>query len=151
VALRRLKDALSGSKVFHLRSKLEDQWWTYNRIIFRGTSDFHTRFRLCSLEHQLVLTDQLEVHFLELPKYRGQAAMLPEARPVEKWAYFLRHADELDISQINRLFRDPVFVEAGGILEMISNTPDERLRYELRMKAWRDQLEEVVKTLQNRL
>jgi hypothetical protein len=34
---------------------------------------------------------------------------------------------------------------------MISNTPDERLRYELRMKAWRDQLEESVKTLQNRL
>jgi hypothetical protein len=75
---------------------------------------------------------------IELPKYRGGAAMLPRARPVEKWAYFLGHVDQLEIPEIERLFQDPVFVEAGGILEMISKTEEERLRYELRMKALRD-------------
>jgi flagellar biosynthesis/type III secretory pathway protein FliH len=57
---------------------------------------------------------------------------------VEKWAYFLGHVDQLEIPEIERLFQDPVFVEAGGILEMISKTEEERLRYELRMKALRD-------------
>lgn len=109
-----------------------------DRVYFREVASFHTRFRLCSLEHQLVFTDQLEVHLLELPKYRGTATDLPQARPVEKWAYFLRHADEMDVPEIERLFQDPVFVEAGGILEMISKTPEERLRYEMRMKALRD-------------
>jgi predicted transposase/invertase (TIGR01784 family) len=90
------------------------------------------------MEHQLVFTDQLEVHLIELPKYRGEAAVLSQARPVEKWAYFLGHAAQLEVPDIERLFRDPVFVEAGGILEMISKTEEERVRYELRMKALRD-------------
>jgi predicted transposase/invertase (TIGR01784 family) len=107
-------------------------------ILFRESPTFHTRFQLCSLEHQLVFSDQLEVHLIELPKYRGGAAVLPRARPVEKWAYFLGHVDQLEIPEIERLFQDPVFVEAGGILEMISKTEEERLRYELRMKALRD-------------
>ena len=107
-------------------------------ILFRETKSFHTRFQLCSLEHQLVFTDQLEVHLIELPKYRGEAAVLSQARPVEKWAYFLGHAAQMEVPDIERLFRDPVFVEAGGILEMISKTEEERVRYELRMKALRD-------------
>jgi predicted transposase/invertase (TIGR01784 family) len=110
-----------------------------DRVYFREVPSFHTQFRLCSLEHQLVFTDQLEVPLLELPKYRGTATDLPQARPVEKWAYFLRHADEMDVPEIGRLFQDPVFIEAGGILEMISKTPEERLQYEMRMKALRDQ------------
>jgi predicted transposase/invertase (TIGR01784 family) len=66
-------------------------------ILFRESPTFHTRFQLCSLEHQLVFSDQLEVHLIELPKYRGGAAVLPRARPVEKWAYFLGHVDQLEI------------------------------------------------------
>jgi predicted transposase/invertase (TIGR01784 family) len=53
-------------------------------ILFRESPAFHTRFQLCSLEHQLVFSDQLEVHLIELAKYRGEAAVLPRARPVEK-------------------------------------------------------------------
>ena len=109
-----------------------------DEILFHDTQAFHTRFRLCSLEHQLVFSDQLEVHLIELPKYRGEAAGLPQARSVEKWAYFLGHAAQMEVPDIERLFRDPVFVEAGGILEMISKTEEERLRYELRIKALRD-------------
>jgi len=63
---------------------------------------------------------------------------LPRARSVEKWAYFLGHAAQMEVPDIERLFRDPVFGEAGGILEMISKTEEERLRLELRIKALRD-------------
>ena len=48
------------------------------------------------------------------------------------------HAAQMEVPDIERLFRDPVFVEAGGILEMISKTEEERVRYEMRMKALRD-------------
>jgi len=63
---------------------------------------------------------------------------LPRARRLEQWTYFLGHAAQMEVPDIERLFRDPVFVEAGGILEMISKTEEERLRYELRIKALRD-------------
>ena len=111
-----------------------------DRVMFSQVTDFHTRFRLCSLEHELVLTDQLEVHLLELPKYGGSLADLPQARAMEKWVYFLLHAGELEGAEIVRWFSDAAFIEAGGILEMISKTPEERLRYDMRMKALRDQV-----------
>ena len=114
-----------------------------NRILFSKTSSFHTRFRLCSLEEKLVLTDHLEIHVLELPKYNGTIAELKMARPKERWAYFLQHATQMTIAEIGELLPEPAFVEAGGVLDMISKTPEERLHYELRVKAMRDQKSNV--------
>ena len=85
------------------------------------------------------MTDHLEIHLLELPKYNGSVNALPRARPKERWAYFLRHASELTVPEIGRFFPEPAFVEAGGVLDMIAKTPEERLRYDLRLKAQRDQ------------
>ncbi|MFO0904673.1 MAG: Rpn family recombination-promoting nuclease/putative transposase [Pirellulales bacterium] len=103
------------------------------------TQDFHTRFQVCSLQEQLVLTDQFELHLVELPKFRGTASDMTQASPLEKWAFFFQHAAELNATDFESVFRDEAFVEAGRILEMISKTPEERLRYELRLKVLRDQ------------
>jgi predicted transposase/invertase (TIGR01784 family) len=111
-----------------------------NKILLPSATSFHARFRLCSLEEQLTLTDHLEVHLLELPKYNGSLTDLPRARPMERWAYFLRHAAEMSVADIGQLLPDPAFVEAGGVLDMIAKSSEERLRYELRTKALRDQL-----------
>jgi predicted transposase/invertase (TIGR01784 family) len=109
-----------------------------NQEVLPSATSFHTRFRLCSLEEHLVLTDQLEVHLVELPKYNGAKADLPQARPKERWAYFMRHAAEMTIAEIDQFLPEPAFVEAGGVLDMISKSPEERLRYEMRIKAMRD-------------
>ena len=109
-----------------------------NRTLLPNTTSFHTRFRMCSLEERLVLTDQLEIHIVELPKYNGTLNELPNARPMEQWAYFLMHAAEMTVADIGIFLPSPEFAEAGGVLNMISQTPEERLRYELRTKAMRD-------------
>src|SRR5262249_54450459 len=61
-----------------------------NHTMISKTISFHTRFRMCSLEEQIVLTDHLEIHLLELPKYNGTSSDLSLAKPKEKWAYFFR-------------------------------------------------------------
>ena len=111
-----------------------------NKIVLPSAKTFHTRFRMCSLEEQLELTDQLEIHLVELPKYNGHLSELPLARPKERWAFFLRYASELTVAEIARFLPEPAFAEAGGILDMISKTTEERLRYESRVKAERDQI-----------
>jgi hypothetical protein len=81
----------------------------------------------------------LEVHLVELPKYHGAPADLPNARPIERWAYFFRHAASMSLAEIGQCFGEAAFVEAGGVLEMIAKTPEERLRYEFRQKRIHDE------------
>jgi hypothetical protein len=38
------------------------------------------------------------------------------------------------VADIGQYFGEAAFVEAGGVLEMIAKTPEERLRYEFRQK-----------------
>jgi len=38
-------------------------------VIFRQVDDLHLDFRLMNEKHRLALTDQLQIHLLELPKY----------------------------------------------------------------------------------
>ena len=75
---------------------------------------------------------------LELPKYNGALADLAHAEPTERWAYFFRHAAEMTTAEIRRFLPGPEFAEAGGVLDMIAQTPEERIRYEQRIKAMRD-------------
>jgi hypothetical protein len=58
---------------------------------------------------------------------------------MERWAWFLRHADALTAEQVNRLFPDQIFTEAAGVLEMIAQSPEEFIEYNARLKAQRDE------------
>ena len=39
-------------------------------VLFPAVPDFHLDFRMANVKHGLALTDHLQVHLLELPKYR---------------------------------------------------------------------------------
>ncbi len=62
-----------------------------------------------------------------------------DAKPAERWAYFLRNADKLTPAEVCRLFPDQEFSEAAGVLEMISQTPEQLLAYNARLKFQRDE------------
>jgi flagellar biosynthesis/type III secretory pathway protein FliH len=51
----------------------------------------------------------------------------------------LYNADRLTLEDIPRLFPDPEFVEAAGILAMIAQTQEEFIAYHARLKAQRDE------------
>lgn len=107
--------------------------------MFPGTPRWHLEFRLRDAGAQIERTSDLRVHTLELPKYRAKGHNLPEATPLEKWAYFLKFADRLTARELAVRLVDPEFVQAAGVLEMISHTPEERARYEARQKFLRDE------------
>jgi flagellar biosynthesis/type III secretory pathway protein FliH len=76
---------------------------------------------------------------LELSKLRVTAHNVYSSSPAERWAYFLQHAEQLTQSDISRLFPDEEIAEAAGVLEMISQTPEQRLLYNARLKFQRDE------------
>ena len=59
--------------------------------------------------------------------------------PLEKWLYFLKHAEELEAEQLAKQLVDDEFREAAGVLEMISKSPEDRQFYEARMKFLHDE------------
>lgn len=113
------------------------------RSLFGKTPIGHLRFVLTDAVHQIQLTDRFQVHTVEMLKYDVTQKDLTEALPLEKWVFFIRRAAELEPAELIRLLPDPAFVKATGVLEMISRTPEERLRYDQRQKAIRDRFSEL--------
>lgn len=85
-----------------------------------------------------LLTDDLQIHLVELSKSQATAHNLHDVSSLEKWAYFFRNAEQLSVEELRAALPEPEFSEAVGVLEMISRTPDQRLAYDARLKFERD-------------
>lgn len=107
-------------------------------ILFHELPDLHLDFRLRT-QAGVGLTDCLQVHLLELPKYAPPSHNAVITEPLAKWAYFFRRASESTPEELYQRLADPVFAEATGVLEMIAKSPEERRYYEARLKMQRDE------------
>lgn len=107
-------------------------------MLFPRLPDVHLDFRLCNAKHGQRLTDHLQVHLLELPKYVPPSDHVRIEDPIEQWCYFFRMAKRLTAEELARRLPDPPFTEATGVLQMISRDPDQRSLYEARLKFERD-------------
>lgn len=107
-------------------------------VMFRQSAQIHNDFLLRSGDGKLDLTDGLQIHLLELPKYRIPSDNRVITDPIEAWLYFFRRAPEMTTREIDQRFNSPAFTEAAQVLNMIQRTPQQRSQYELRLKAQRD-------------
>ncbi|MEM7561297.1 MAG: hypothetical protein AAF394_19400 [Planctomycetota bacterium] len=57
----------------------------------------------------------------------------------EKWLYLFKRAANTEPEELSDLLGDPAFREAIGVLEMISESPDDYQYYEDRLKFLRDE------------
>jgi len=115
-----------------------------DRILFTEYDDHHLSFRLRCDQQPLVLTDDLEFHTLELPKFKPENRQIEQFTPLEKWVYLLKHAEHENPDELARMLGDPEYGEAVGILQMISKTPEDRQFYEARMKFLNDQEARII-------
>jgi predicted transposase/invertase (TIGR01784 family) len=119
-----------------------------SQAMFAKPPALHLDFRLREVSANLALTDDLQIHLLQLNHLQVTAENVYDASPAERWAFFLQNADKLNSTEISRLFQDQEFSEAAGVLEMISRTPEQLMAYNARLKFQRD---EVARILQARL
>jgi predicted transposase/invertase (TIGR01784 family) len=90
------------------------------QAMFPESSELHLDFRLRETSSRLILTDEVQIHLLQLNNLRVTAENVYHALPAERWSYFLQNADKLTPEEIRRLFPDEEIAEAAGVLEMIS-------------------------------
>ncbi len=62
-----------------------------------------------------------------------------ELPPLERWLYFLQHAEELEADELSRLLVEAEYNEGVEVLEMISRSPEDRQFYEARLKFLHDE------------
>jgi predicted transposase/invertase (TIGR01784 family) len=104
-----------------------------NSVHFSELAEYHSEFRLRT-RSGLELTNCLEIHLLELPKYSPVDDNEAIADPRDQWMYFFRRAEGSTVEELLERLPDPVFKRAVGVLEMISRTPDQRRHYDARLK-----------------
>ena len=107
-----------------------------NDELLPGATDHHLRFQLVDREHDIVLTDQIDIHLIELPKFRRRLDELGE--PLDQWLYFLRHARDLDPDALPSPLNRPPIHQAAKELKMLTEDEVLRQRYDAREKAHRD-------------
>ncbi|MFM7037079.1 MAG: hypothetical protein ACKO2L_05090, partial [Planctomycetaceae bacterium] len=87
----------------------------------------------------LTLTEDFQIHLLQLKYLQVTADTVYNATGEQKWSWFLSHVDKLSLEDVRRLFPDPEFTEAAEVLTMIAQTPDELMLYHARLRAQRDE------------
>jgi len=105
------------------------------QTLFPETSAGHLQFMLFDRPNEVLLTDKMQLHFVELPKYDIREAAIGQATKLDQWVFFLDQADEYEAESLVRLLPESAFHKATGVLEMISRTPDLRVLYDDEAKA----------------
>jgi predicted transposase/invertase (TIGR01784 family) len=107
-----------------------------NGSLFPHLPQLHLSFGLRECSNEL-LSNDLQAHFIELPKSRATAHNVAEMVGLERWAFFLLNAHRIDADKLRQLLPEPEFHEALGVLEMIGQTPETRDIYDDRLKGKR--------------
>jgi predicted transposase/invertase (TIGR01784 family) len=112
--------------------------------LIRQPAKLHLDFRLREETLPLTLTDDLQIHFLQLNHLQVTAETLYNATPIERWCWFLCHAQELTTEQVSLLLPEQEFTEAARVLDMIAQTPEQLHEYNARLKAQRDEEARII-------
>ncbi len=104
--------------------------------------NYHSKFKLREESHpEITLSDELEVHFLELLKMpKGQPLeLLRSGTDLYRWLYVLKHTAELTEEEMEILVdKTPDLSKAFAILEKYSSDPEQKRRIEEKLKSDKD-------------
>jgi predicted transposase/invertase (TIGR01784 family) len=108
-----------------------------NQALFPAVADYHLIFELVDVEHAARFTDLMQIHVLQLPKLDSGPNDLHD--DLEAWLYLFRNPESIDPEHLPERINQPVYLRAIEELEMLTKDDQERMRYESRLMAIRDQ------------
>jgi predicted transposase/invertase (TIGR01784 family) len=108
-----------------------------DHVLFPDVPNDHLHFRLWETSPHFPLTDDLEFHLFELPKFTKSDAELSGGP--DKWLSLLRYMEKMDTEALPAaLQQEPWILRAVEELKMLAQNDVERERYEARRKAQLD-------------
>jgi len=107
-------------------------------VLWPDTTRCHNRFRLIDSVTGRILGETLEFHILELGMYNLTESELAGATTLEKWIFWLLHAQRYESDDLIRLMPEEAFRQATRAITVIQNRTEEKTMYDSREKALRD-------------
>ena len=107
-----------------------------NGRMFADQRNYHHRFQLLDPTDSLVLTEDLDIHVLELVNFQHRLENL--SSPLDFWLYFLKNGVTLDADELPAPLDNRELRQAMEVLKMFSQDEMSRELYEGRLKAERD-------------
>lgn len=99
------------------------------------SNKYHTTYHLCEDDEKIMLTDILEIHFVELPKFLDKQPELNNS--LNKWLAFLTKPEKRVMEVVE--MGEPAIRKAITVLDMLSRDPETVRLAELRMKKILDE------------
>ncbi len=105
----------------------------YNQL---RTERYHTHFQLLETTGHELLTEALDLHFLELPKIPEGQVPDPSTDPVLRWGRFFAAKSDQRLRDL--AMSDPILRKASDALERLSDDPIAREEAFKRQLEWSD-------------
>lgn len=100
-----------------------------------NSKNYHTVYHLYEDKEKIMLTDILEIHFMELPKFIEQRPRLDNN--LNRWLTFLTKPEK-EVMEVVEM-SEPAIGKAITVLDMLSRDPETVRLAELRMKKILDE------------
>ena len=105
---------------------------------FMATGNYHTVFRLREdIEHDLILTDALEIHFINMVKFRRLKETDTRNNPLHRWLTYLdKNSTAVQLQEVMKM--DNAIRKAQERQRIVLNDKAARREYEMRLMALSD-------------
>ena len=106
--------------------------------LYPATAQAHHRFQMVDTRSGTQLENAVEVHTVELTKYKLDETTIQNASRIEQWAFLLLHAQDFEADELERLLPELEFQTAIKAIAVISGKTEDKQMYDQREKAQRD-------------
>lgn len=109
-----------------------------SRVLFPLEQNGHLTFSLREQTRAIQLTEDVQIHTIELPKYnQGELITVHSEVKLSRWAWFMNNASEKSAEELRGQLPNGPMHKAVGVLERIAQSPYELHIYQSRQKAIR--------------
>jgi predicted transposase/invertase (TIGR01784 family) len=106
--------------------------WILNGNMFNEVEECHLPFWLYNPKHKLVMTDQLAIHVLQLPKWPTTDMIQNEK---ERWIYLFKEGKNVDIDNPPEFLDTKEMKQVMKVLHRFSENEPDYLLYQSRLDA----------------
>lgn len=106
--------------------------WILNGNLFSHVEECHIPFSVYNPKHQLVLTDHLAIHLLQLPKWQSNGTIKTEK---ERWIYLFKEGKDVDMDNPPESLSTKEMRQVMKVLHRFSENEKDYLLYQSRMDA----------------
>jgi predicted transposase/invertase (TIGR01784 family) len=105
--------------------------WILDGNLFENIEEYHLPFSLYNQKHQVVLTDHISIHLLQLPKWQKETISTEK----DRWIYLFKEGKNVDCDNPPETLNTEEMRQVMNVLHRFSENEANYLRYQSRLEA----------------